>query len=129
MYHTEIIEGINNYPNQGLKKVFYNMGHITRDASGQFRSYDDIRSAMGKPYTRSEFFIRSIRRHLILLYVIFYDILPQNVDSTVRQLYNFDSTVRQCIKDIESFIEHSQNLSEDTIRELNRRADQCRELV
>ena len=119
-YSREIKEEIKNYPEQLLRKVFDNRGYITRDEeSGEFRGYKDIRSAMGGPCTHSKSFRGPIRRYLILLYVILDDLYPTNTDSVVQK----------CVEDIDSFIENSQNLSKDTIRELKRRAEKCRQLV
>ena len=119
-YLREIKEEIKNYPEQQLlRKVFNNRGYVTRDkASGRLYGYKDIGPAIGRPNT-SKSFRGPIRRYLILLFVILDDLYPTNTDSVVQK----------CVKDIDSFIEHSQNLSKDTIRELRRRAEKCRQLV
>ena len=119
-YLREIKEEIKNYPEQHLiRKVFNNREFVTRKASGRLYGHKDLGSAIGIPDTSSKSFRGPIRRYLILLFVILDDLYPTNTDSVVQK----------CVEDIDSFIENSQNLSKDTIRELKRRAEKCRQLV
>ena len=113
-YLKEITAEIKNYSTQ-LSEVWlwYKRGYVTGDAASRYWLMD-IKSKMGKSRNGQ------IRKYLILLDVIVKNILPKGRAKRV---------VLTCAEDIDLFIDRCNNLSEETIRELRRRANKCRQLV